>query len=263
MASEVVALQAASGLVKLMAGQPVSGAIKDSTVAQISAALFYKTNVMAKLISNKEFQYFFNNTIFNQIEKDFGEYIDAKARTSPRSLHHVYEWGKTGDTSARLFKINKVTDMGLGFTLNYEFLDSTSFVPAKSSNHRHVFIKKAEVMEQGKTVIISPRSSERLVFQIDEETIFMPKGKSVTVTKPGGVATKNSFISSYKYFFTGQLVNLSIKRSGFQKLFNSKITKALNVPVQIKTVKYKFSPNSIANQADASLSAAFAGVLNA
>lgn len=263
MASEVMALQAASGLVKLMAGQPVSGAIKDSTVAQISAAIFYKTNVLAKLTSNPAFQKSFNNTIFNQIDKDFGDYIDSKATVSPKSLHHVYEWDQTGIKEARLFKLNRISDIGLGFTVNYELMDSKSFVPAKGSRNRHVFIKKAEVMEQGKTVIITPRSSERLVFELDGETIFMPKGQSVTVTKPGGVATKNSFISAYKHFFTGNLVNMSIKKSGFQRLFNSAMTRALDTPVSIKKVQYRFSPNSVASQAEAALLAAFSGVANA
>lgn len=263
MASEVMALQAASGLVKLMAGQPVSGAIKDSTVAQISAAIFYKTNVLAKLTSNPAFQKSFNNTIFNQIDKDFGDYIDSKATVSPKSLHHVYEWDQTGVKEARLFKLNRISDIGLGFTVNYELMDSKSFVPAKGSRNRHVFIKKAEVMEQGKTVIITPRFSERLVFELDGETIFMPKGQSVTVTKPGGVATKNSFISAYKHFFTGNLVNMSIKKSGFQRLFNSAMTRALDTPVSIKKVQYRFSPNSVASQAEAALLAAFSGVANA
>lgn len=263
MTSEAMALQAASGLVSLMSGQPVSGAIKDSTVAQISAAIFYKTNVLAKLTSNLAFQNTFGKTIFAQIDKDFGEYIDAKARASRKSFHHVYEWGQTGNKEARLFKLNKMKQDGLSFKLNYELLDSKSFVPSENSNHRHVFIKKASVMELGKTVVITPRKSERLVFNIDGDTIFMPKGQSVTVNKPGGAATKNSFLSSYKYFFTSQLVNLSIKKSGFQRLFNSAMSKALEVPVQVKSVKYKFSPNSIATEADAALLAAFTGVANA
>lgn len=263
MTSEAMALQAASGLVNLMAGQPISGAIKDSTVAQISAAIFYKTNVLAKLSSNLAFQNSFSKTLFRQIDKDFGEYIDAKARTSPKSFHHVYEWNQAGTKEARLFKLNKLAQDGLSFKLNYELLDSKSFVPSENSNHKHVFVKKAFIMEQGKTVVISPRKSERLVFDINGYTVFMPKGQSVTVNKPGGAATKNSFLSSYKYFFTGQLINMSIKKSGFQRLFNSAMTRALTVPVQIKTVKYKFSPNSIASEADAALLAAFTGVSNA
>lgn len=79
MASEALALQAASGLVNLMAGKPVDGAIKDSTVAQISAAVFYKTNVLAKLTSNVAFQKAFSKTIFDQIQQDFGDYIDRKS----------------------------------------------------------------------------------------------------------------------------------------------------------------------------------------
>lgn len=263
MASEAMALQAASGLVNLMAGQPVSGAIKDSTVAQISAAIFYKTNVLAKLTANASFQNAFRNIIFDQIENDLGEYVDTKARTSPRSLHHVYEWGKVGVKEARLFKLNKLPSDGLSLKLNYELLDSVSFVPSSTSNHRHVFTKKASIMEEGKPVVISPRNAERLVFETNGYMVFMPKGESVTVTKPGGVATKNSFISLYKYFFTGQLVNMSIKKSGFQRLFNSAMSRALEVPVSIKTVRYRFSPNSIASEADAALIGAFSGVANA
>ena len=97
MASDILAIKAASGLVNLMASKPMSGTLKDSTVAQISAALFYKTNVMAKLTSNSQFQLAFRNFIFNQLQEDFGLYVDAKSRTAPKSFHHVYEWGRVGD----------------------------------------------------------------------------------------------------------------------------------------------------------------------
>lgn len=263
MASEILAIKAASGLVNLMSSKPVSGTIKDSTVAQISAALFYKTNVMAKLASNAVFQEAFRNTIFNQLEQDFGDYVDAKARTSPKSFHHVYEWSRTGEKDARLFKLNKLPADGLSLKINYELTDSKSFVPSENSNNKHVFIKKASVMEEGKTVVIAPRFSERLVFEINGYTVFMPKGDSVTVRKPGGAATKNSFFSAYKYFFTGQLVNMSIKKSGFQRLFNSSISKALGVPSQVKTVKYSFSPNQLANEGEAATMAAFSRLANA
>ncbi len=262
LASEVLAIKAASGLVNLMANKPVSGAIKDSTVAQISAALFYKTNVMAKLASNPQFQSAFRNVIFDQLQVDFGDYIDAKSRTSPKSFHHVYEWGRIGDNEARLFKLKKLPADGLSLKVNYELIDSKSFVPSENSNNRHVFVKKAEIMERGKTVVISPRFSERLVFEVDGYTVFMPKGESVTVRKPGGAATKNAFFAQYRYFFTGNLVNMSIKKSGFQRLFNSSLSRALGVPAQVKTVKYSFSPNQLANEAEAATSAAFARLVN-
>lgn len=262
MASDILAIKAASGLVNLMANKPMSGTLKDSTVAQISAALFYKTNVMAKLTSNPQFQLAFRNIIFDQLQEDFGLYVDAKARTSPKSFHHVYEWGRTGSDEARLFKLKQIPADGLSLKVNYELLDSKSFVPSENSNNKHVFIKKASVMEEGKTVVISPRFSERLVFDVNGYTVFMPKGESVTVKKPGGAATKNSFFSTYKYFFTGQLVNMSIKKSGFQRLFNSSLSRALGVPAQVKTVKYSFSPNQLASEADAATSMAFARLAN-
>lgn len=260
MASDKLLLQAASGLTRLMAGQRVDGAIKDSTVAQVSAAIFYQANVVAKLTNSTSFNKAFAKTIFKQIEQDFGQYIDAKARTSPRSMHHVYEWQRVGDKEARLFKLNKISEGVMSFQINYNLLPSKSMVPTKKGKHRHVFVSKAEIMEQGKPVVISPRSAERLVFDVNGYTVFMPKGKSVTVQKPGGAATKNSFLSAYKYFFTSNLVSNSIKASGFQRLFNSSLTKALKIPVNIKTVQYKFSPNSVASQAEAAVSTAFAGV---
>ncbi len=258
MASEILAIRAASGLVNLMSKKPAVGSIRDSTVAQISAALFYKTNVMARLASNPQFQSAFRNVIFDQLEVDFGDYVDAKARTSPKSFHHVYEWGRIGQDEARLFKLNKLPADGLSLKVNYELIDSKSFVPSENSNNKHVFVKKASVMEDGKTVIIAPRFSERLVFDVNGYTVFMPKGQSVTVRKPGGAGVKNSFFSAYKYFFTGQLVNMSIKKSGFQRLFNSSLSRALGVPAQVRTVKYSFSANQLANEADAATSAAFA-----
>ena len=55
-------------------------------------------------------------------------------------------------------------------------------------------------------------SSERLVFEIDGETVFMPKGQSVTVKRPGGSAATNQFTLAHSRFFSGRLVNESIKK---------------------------------------------------
>lgn len=260
MESSTALIQAASGLERLMVGAK-PGPIKDSNVAQISAFVYYQANVIAKLTSNNAFQNKFTQTLFNQINKDFGEYIDAKARTSPRSLHHVYEWKKLGDPSGRLFKLNKVSQDGLSFKLNYELSPSKSFVPTQRGKHRHVFTNKAFVMEAGMPVKIAPRASERIVFEVDGNVVFMPKGASVTVQRPGGSGVKNQFSLNYSRWFSSNLVSLSIKKSGFQNLFNQSLSKALKVPSEIKRVQYSFSPNSIRLQADAALTASFGGAL--
>ena len=238
------------------------GLIKDSTVAQISAAVYYQSHVMAKLMSNKQFQSQFNSIIFNQINEDFGNYIDAKARSNPKSLHHVYEWNKVGQETSRLFKLKKIGSEDLSIKLTYEFKLSKTNVPSKSKSKRYVFAKKASMMESGVPVVISPRASGRLVFEINGYTVFMPKGASVTVRRPGGAKSTNQFKLAYSQFFTGNLVNLSIKKSGFQKIFNSSLSKSMRIPADIKKVQYKFSPNTIRTQAELALDTAFGGSYN-
>jgi hypothetical protein len=89
----------------------------------------------------------------------------------------------------------------------------------------------------------------------------MPKGASVTISKPGGGKATGQFRLAYAKFFTGQLVNESIRRSGFQNIFNQGMNKALKVPAGIKRVQYAFSPNTVRNQANSALQQAFGGVL--
>ena len=255
-------VQASSGLERLMGGTGPGGTLKDSTVAQVSAYIYYQANVIAKLTSSKQFKNAFTTTIFEQIDKDFCNYVDALARTRPKSLHHVYEWKKVGNPTARLFKINKISEQDLSFRVNYEFKPSRSMVPTGGGRRRrHMFINKAAVMEEGLPLVIRPKNAERLVFEYNGETVFMPKGASVTVKRPGGSAARNQFALAYSRFFSGQLVNTSIKNSGFQALFNSRLTKAMMLPSSIKKVQYKFSPNVVRSQAESSLEMAFGGAL--
>ena len=58
MDSSVALLQTASGLERPMAGNK-PGIIKDSSVAQISAFLYYQASVLGKLTANKAFQSLF------------------------------------------------------------------------------------------------------------------------------------------------------------------------------------------------------------
>ena len=250
-------VQAASGLEKYMAGSK-PGIFKDSTVAQISAFVYYQSHVLAKLSKNKGFISKFHETIYNQIEKDFGLYIDAQARLKPKSLHHVYEWNKQGNSNSRLFKLKMIPSQELSFKITYDLLDSKSFVP-HSGKRRHVFVKKASVMEAGMPLKIAPRYSQRLVFDVNGYTVYMPKGASVTVLRPGGASVKNEFKSQYGVFFKGQLVNQAIKKSGFQNIFNQAISRSLKVPASIKRVRYSFSPNTIRTEAEMSLINSFGG----
>lgn len=258
MDSSVALVQAASGLRRLMAGS-APGVIKDTTVAQVSALLYYKSSVVSKLTKNKAFINKFNNTIYDQLDKDFGLYMDAKARTQPKQHHHLYEWKKVGNKNQRLFSLRQVPSNGLGFGISFEFKESKSFVPTGKGKHKHVFTNKASIMEAGEAIVIKPVYSERLVFDVSGYTVFMPKGESVMVSKPGGAGVKNSFSIGFNYFFKSNLVSSSIKKSGFQAIFSASMAKALKVPGTIKKVQYNFSSNTIDLEADQALTMAFGG----
>lgn len=244
-----------------MVGGAKDAIMKDSNVAQISAALYYQATVISKLSSSKAFKETFKKTIYQQILEDFGNYIDAKARTNPKSLHHMYEWKKTGNKTARLFNLRMIDGEGISFKITYEFKLSKSFVPTTVSKRKHVFANKASVMEAGMPLTIRPRHSERLVFELDGIVVFMPKGAAVTVKRPGGAKARNQFNLAYSQFFSGNLVNESIKRSGFQRIFNQASDKALRIPTNIRKVQYSFSPNTVRSQADSAVAQAFGGAL--
>lgn len=263
MESDTALLRAASGLERLMVGMPKGSIIKDSNVAQISAFLYYQANVLANLEKNSAFQHLFRTTVFNQINKDFGEYMDSQSRLRPKALHHVYEWGKIGSPKARLFKLNMLQGNGLSFKLNYEFTLSKTRVPSSNpkQKRKYIFENKASIMEKGMPIVIAPKSAQRLVFEMNGETIFMPKGASVTVKSPGGTATTNQFDLAYSRWFSGPLVSNSIKASGFKDIFGQKMSKALSIPNSIKKIQYSFSPNSIKMQAEEALVNSFGGAI--
>jgi hypothetical protein len=260
--SSALLISAASGLEKLMVSKTLpSSSIKDSSVAQISAAIYYKASVVAKLSESTAFQEKFRRVLCDQIGIDFGNYIDSQARTKPKTLHHVYEWKKTGNADSRLFKLIEFGENKLSFKIKYEFLDSKTNVPSVGNRKKYKFPNKAYIMENGIPVTISPRAAKRLVFEVNGYTVFMPKGASVTISKPGGGKATGQFRLAYAKFFTGQLVNESIRRSGFQNIFNRGMNQALKVPAGIKKVQYSFSPNTVRSQANSALQQAFGGAL--
>ena len=95
------------------------------------------------------------------------DYIDASARSNPRAMHHIYEWMQTGSPDARLYDINyTVSNLGLSFMTNFKQSSSIkngSNVP---------FYDKARIMEQGISVVITPKDSNVLVFEEGGETKF-------------------------------------------------------------------------------------------
>lgn len=252
-----MALQSASNaLGGLMRGSKPSGVLDHGgTVQKISAALYYQTQVMAYMVSESSVQEGFVNKIYNQINKDLGNYIDMQARSKPKSLHHVYEWGKTGERTGRLFEVTKENKGGFNFSMSYKFKMSKSPVPKKTTSGKtYVFKNKAFVMEAGNAVLITPRTPQgRLAFMIDGKNIVLEQGRSVRVQNPGGKYVRMGFANNYKFFVKGNLIRNSIKNSGVEQAFHFVTRKSMVLPPVVRAKAYSYSPAAVSNLAQAAV----------
>lgn len=143
------------------------------------------------------------------IKNYFNQYLDSRARQNPSAYHHVYEFDKTGNPSARLFNAIISNTPDGAAVINY------SFTPAKDPNREGFpFPNKAEIMESGQTVIVTPKKTEYLRYEL-EDGRFVSSKKSV-INNPGGVQVKGSFESTFIGFVASQ-GPIILNRFGFFK----------------------------------------------
>lgn len=148
----------------------------------------------------------------------FNEYIDSRARQNPSAYHHVYEFDKTGDSSARLFESKVINSLDGSAVINY------TFRPAKDPNREgYPFPNKAEIMESGQTIIITPKKSRYLRYTL-EDGRFVTSERSI-VTDPGGPQVKGSFGSTFMAFMASQGGSLLQRLGFFQKIEQAMINK--------------------------------------
>ena len=122
-------------------------------------------------------------------------YIDAMARSNPQSLHHVYEWYRTGRNDGRLFDVQyRITTLGLSIESN--FRQSSSI----QSGSYEPFYNKAKIMEDGVPVIIKPKGNNPLVFQDNGVTVFTKK--TIINQFPGGRNVQGSYEQTFDNFIT-------------------------------------------------------------
>ena len=141
---------------------------------------------------------YFNQQLAELIKEAFYKYVDSTARLDPDRLHHMYEWEQTGVDKARLFRIEAFTgQQSIRFVT--EFMQSTSVSPTANEP----FVNKAEVMESGTTVTVSPRSGGVLAFEGDDgEMVFT--SDEVTIDNPGGNVS-GQFAAVAREFFINYL----------------------------------------------------------
>lgn len=132
------------------------------------------------------------------------KYIDSRAKANPQRLHHVYEWGQTGNPSARLFNFTyRPYKSSIRFTGN--------FLPSSSINEGSTepFVNKAKVMEDQIQLVITPRDSAYLAFEVDGEMVFTTN--TIYIDHPGGDEVSGSFGNAVEDFFNNYF-NLGLLR---------------------------------------------------
>jgi hypothetical protein len=152
-----------------------------------------------------------NRMAFNQelgalIADIFYRYVDLAAQTDPASLHHVYEWNRVGDPSARLFTITPVASP---FSIRF----TGSFLPSASTSDTSdtPFVDKANVMENSIDVTISPNDGGVLAFEGDDgEMVFTTE--DIYIANPGGDAVAGSFGRVVEEFFGSYLSQGVLRR---------------------------------------------------
>ena len=139
-------------------------------------------------------QRIFSENLGREAIEDLKNFIDANARLSPETLHHVYEWYQTGSPEARLFDIDYVAHSN-GLSFNSTFRQSISIRKGSTVP----FYNKAEIMENGLPVHIRPRQADVLVFEDGGQTVFTKK--PVNVTDPGGSNVQGGYERTFNLFF--------------------------------------------------------------
>jgi hypothetical protein len=149
-----------------------------------------------------------------------------------QALHHIYEWYQVGSPSARLFDLN-YTVSGVGLSISGTFRQSKTM----SRDGTEPFYNKAKIMESGSPVIIKPKRSKMLSFNVDGEQIFTTE--PVKVENPGGNYVKGSFNKIVDEFMMRYFKQSFFRASGLFNYINNPILYKQEMPTGAKLGKAK------------------------
>ena len=149
----------------------------------------------------------FLNNLGRETVEALKMFVDANAKMDPMSMHHVYEWGKVGMSSKRLFEVDH-TVSNLGLSIKSNFKQSTSIKQGSSVP----FYNKARIMEYGQPVVIKPRNVSVLSFNVGGEQIFTKN--PVNVSNPGGDWVQGSYEKTFDNFMNYYFKQTFLRASG-------------------------------------------------
>jgi len=162
--------------------------------------------------------------------------IDNYARINPKKMHHIYEWGKIGNSNARLFVLERSSILDGSLLISTKFLQSKIPVPinpellkpgatGKTVSTKNIFKNKAQVMESGTPV--SFQAKKVLAFMGNNGIAFIAPGTQINILNPGGVQTKNAFATYLLEWYTKN-GNAIMDSSGLYERISNDVSKALS-----------------------------------
>jgi hypothetical protein len=157
----------------------------------------------------------------------FYDYLDNIARVNPGLLHHVYEWGQVGDPGARLVELKKKLSRSSA-NIDASFLQSSS-IPDGSNEP---FYNKAEIMEEGITVVVNEVNAQALFFEIDGQEFF--RTGPIVIENPGGAAVRGQFVENFEKFYNEYFERVYLESVRFYDHFRNKNPYAKNFASGVK-----------------------------
>lgn len=176
-----------------------------NNVVEYSQGFIQETEAKESYVTNK---------LANSSIEPFYDYMDVLARTNPGMLHHVYEWGQVGNPQARLVELKKAIGTNSG-VITSEFLISSS-VPEGGSEP---FWNKAEIMEEGITVVINEVEAQALFFEINGEEFF--RLGPIVIDNPGGEEVRGSFVRTFEDFYNVYFDEVYLRAIRFYDYFKT------------------------------------------
>jgi len=181
--------------------------------------------------------------------------VDSYARSNPKKMHHVYEWGQIGNPSGRLFVIERGAIVSGNLSINSRFLPSKLPVPinpelltpgktGKTVTRRSIFRDKATVMEQG--LAVSFTAQRVLAFAGSNGLVFIAPGKTINILDPGGKQVKNAFAEYMLEWYT-ENGNSVMESSGFYDRVASEVAIVLNSNTPSTTAVKNAVANAVAS----------------
>lgn len=146
------------------------------------------------------------------MEEQFIDHMSTLALANPSAYHHVYEWGRVGDPTARLWD-DVLIGKGTVRQATFRWRPSKSVVPVTAEAEEvgvqeiHVFIWKAPIMEYSQDITINPHTENGISYftgpaNTNDWELKWFRGP-VHVRDPGGPYVKGAFTQAYTLWWAG------------------------------------------------------------